>query len=381
VLRAVRYALLAVAALLLAAAGGAVLALRLSLPPPSNLRNVQFPFAVGEETGMPVVELFYATNRQPATVPGRFGDAPAPVLRYGRAHLRIPAGFRIDDAQIPELPRGVIDERRISVLSVEPLDEPTFFAAIRERLAAGAVAVNLAVQGIHNSFDSTLRQAAAFEVSLNQRQVTIAFAWPTSSSLLDYRTDEARVPAAAAAFASFLRAIEAQLGQARLDVIAHSLGCRVVCDAFGALIRDPAFKDSDPELANVVFAAPDVARRHFDALVEIAAALARRVTVYVARNDGVLVFASLLDGDPSAGDEAAKEIARTFRAEAAELSHIQVVDATFVNASQSRHSYYYQSRAVFDDIADLLRHDLPAERRHLRSHDAAGRSNYWVIPP
>jgi esterase/lipase superfamily enzyme len=377
----VRRTVLATVALLIAAAGGAWLALRFSDPPAGNLRDVQFPYAVGEETGMPVVEIFYVTNRQPATAPGQFGDAPAPILRYGRARLRIPAGFRIDDAQIPELPRGVIDERRISVLSVEPLDEPAFFAAIQERLAAGAVAVNLAVQGIHNSFDSTLRQAAAFEVSLNQRQVTIAFAWPTSSSLLDYGTDEARVPAAAAAFASFLRATEAKLGQARLDVIAHSLGCRVVCDAFGMLIRDPAFTDSDPELANLVFAAPDVARRHFDALVEIAAVLARRVTVYVARNDGVLVFASLLDGDPSAGDEAAKEITGIFHAEAAELPHIQVIDATFVNASQSRHSYYYQSRAVFDDIADLLRHDLPAERRHLRRHAGADSSNYWVIPP
>lgn len=359
-----------------------MLALRLSGPPLSNLRDVQFPYAVGEEADMPVVEVFYVTNRQPADAPDRFGDTPAPSMRYGRARLRIPARFRIENDQTPDLPRGAIDERRVSVLSVEPLEEPAFFAAIRERLAAGAAAVNLIVHGIHNSFDSTLRQAAAFEVSLNQRQVTIAFAWPTSANLLSYRADEARVPPSAAAFTGFLRTLEPRLRPARLDVIAHSLGCRVVCDAFATLCRDPALKDSAPEIANVVFAAPDVARGHFDALVETAAVLARRVTVYVARNDGVLVLASFLDGAPRAGDnDTAKEIARLFRADAAELPHIEIVDATFVNAGLSRHSYYYQSRGVFDDVANLLRQDLPAERRHLRRHEAADRSNYWVISP
>jgi hypothetical protein len=160
-LRVGRRALLATAILALAAAGGALLALRLSGPPPSDLRDIQFPYAVGEEEGMPVVEIFYATNRLPTEAAGCFGESPAPALSYGRARLRIPAGFRIEDDQPPDIPRGAIDEHRISVVSVEPLDEPVFFEAIQTRLTAGAAAANLVVQGIRNSFDSALRQAAA----------------------------------------------------------------------------------------------------------------------------------------------------------------------------------------------------------------------------
>jgi hypothetical protein len=60
---------------------------------------------------------------------------------------------------------------------------------------------------------------------------------------------------------------------------------------------------------------------------------------------------------------------------------VEIVDATFVNNAHNSHGYFYQNRAAFADLQNLLRNDLPACQRQLLRHERAKHANYWIIPP
>jgi hypothetical protein len=66
---------------------------------------------------------------------------------------------------------------------------------------------------------------------------------------------------------------------------------------------------------------------------------------------------------------------------AGDNSRVEIVDATFVNNARISHRYFYQSRAVFSDLYNLLRNNLPARERQLLQHQRAREANYWIIPP
>jgi esterase/lipase superfamily enzyme len=354
-------------------------------PPVFDLSEIEFPRALRESENMPVVEVLFATNRKPdeGQSAGVFGNESDTTIHYGRAEVRIPATHTIADVQQPETQRVLIDERRATVEKVEVLTEPEFRALLAQRMAGQEQdGATLFVHGMNNSFDSALRQAGALQFGLNLRQPMIVFAWPTQPALsIDgYRRSQAQVEGAAAALDKFLEPYR----QSRFDLLAHSLGCKVVCRAFDRLMNNELWSKTETELPNVILAAPDVDPNDFTkAFLSDAEALADRTTIYVARNDSALVMSDILNGVPRLGGAVRPETAVTELVDmtAGDNSRVEIVDATFVNSARTSHGYFYQSRPVFSDLHNLLRNDLPASERQLLRHEKARDANYWIIPP
>ena len=107
--------------LLITAVAGFGVSEALQRPPTFHLSGIEFPYALRQNHGMPVVEVLFVTNRKP--VPGRndgiFGNEQDDTLHYGRAEVRIPARHTISDTQDPDIPRGLIDEAHATLLKVE----------------------------------------------------------------------------------------------------------------------------------------------------------------------------------------------------------------------------------------------------------------------
>ena len=384
--RRLRNVLLLLGALGLAAYLGAKANAFLTDPPIPDLSDIKFFLPWKEEAKMPVVEVFFVTSRR--EVPerkGEFQNEAGDALAYGVAQIRMPANLRIGDMQDPDIPRKKLDNRRAVIDDVTVLSPEEF----RRRLAARigpTRTFDLWIHGIDHSFDSALRQAGTLAFNLDMPQPAVVFAWPTSPGLLPkiYGQDKSRVSEAARQLAAFLDAMKEHLDPRSMNIIAHSLGCKVVCEAFDILIKEPAWNDKETEVANIVLAAPDVARADFDkTFVTDMAKVANMVTVYVARNDGVLALSSMLNGRDRAGEfnEDEFKLKDLIVPDASQAPHIQVVDATFVNNYLTVHSGFYQSRATFTDLQSLLRHGLPAQERHLLQHEQAGRANYWILRP
>lgn len=370
------------------AAAGYGVALFLRVPPAFDLSQIEFPRAVREEQGMPVVQVFFATNRAllPGSVPPAFTDGCAKEMVYGVAGVRIPETYTVVDVQRPDTPRGEIDPERARILEIQTMGEAEFSKRLRGAAAAGAGVERplLFVHGIQNSLDSALRQAGTLAFSLNLPQPMVCFGWPTDPSLsaAAYRRSQEQVADASLALAEF---VESQL-PTRFDILAHSLGCKVVCKAMEALSGEAG--EGVPEgaapIGNVVLAAPDVDRGDFQgAFAAPVSSSSGRATVYVARNDSALVLSSFLNGGARAGSglDPMAVVEGIYDEDAGDAARVEIVDATFVNSALTSHGYFYQSRAALADLHNLLRNDLPACQRQLLRHERAKHSNYWVIPP
>lgn len=368
---------------LLAAVAGFFASEYLHRPPAFDLRAIEYRGALRESGDMPVLEVFFATNRNPCgenNAPD-FGSDLHDTLHFGRAEIRIPSAFRIGDTQRPDLPRATTDEDYATVEKVEMLSESGFRALLAERMAGQEYAgARIFVPGLNHSFDSGLRQAAALQFGLNLHQPMILFSWPAqpSISLDGYRRSEDNVDASALALEKLLE----PYGESRIDLLAHSLGCRVVCRAFRGLMSNDLWSRAEPSLPNVVLAAPDVDAADFtQAFLNEVQTLAGRTTVYVARNDGVLIISDYLHDSLRLGDNATSQTAVEAALTAGNNSRVEIIDASFVNNDFTSHSYFYQNRAVFADLYNLLRNDVPAHQRQLLRHEKAREANYWVIPP
>jgi esterase/lipase superfamily enzyme len=377
--------LLSLSTLLLAVTAGFFLNDFMQRPPSFDLREIEFPRALRERDDMPVIEVLFASNRRPLETGNnpQFADEPDGQLHYGRAEVRIPANYTIGDVQRPEMSRGSTDEERATVEKVEIMTEPEFRALVAKRMAGqehdGAT---LFVHGMNHSFDSAVRQAGALQFALNLRQPMILFSWPTQPaiSVSGYRRSQEQITGAAESLEKFLEPYR----QSRFDLLAHSLGCKVVCRTFDHLMNNDLWKTAEDKLPNVILAAPDVDPEDFShAFLGKLDALADRTTVYIARNDHALVMSDFLNSRPRLGAAITPEIAvrELVNMSAGDNSRVEIIDATFVNNERTSHGYFYQSRPVFSDLHNLLRNDLPASERQLLRHEKATEANYWIIPP
>ena len=133
---------------------------------------------------MPVVEVFFATNRSALPDGAEFSGDPSDSLNYGIAEVRIPESFRMTDVQRPEIPRGTPDSKYASILAVRPLTAEEFHTILHARLAAtNSARATLFVHGIQNSFDSAVRQAGTLAFGLNLPQPMVLFSWATDHGL------------------------------------------------------------------------------------------------------------------------------------------------------------------------------------------------------
>lgn len=356
-------------------------------PPAFDLRAIAYPLAVREDAEMPVVEVLFVTNRQALggdAGDAKFADLAGEGITYGRAEVRIPANYTQGDTQRPEIPRRQIDEERATVQSVTTLPREEFERLLSARMAGHeADGATVFVHGMNHSFDSSVRAAGALSFSLNLDQPMILFAWPSQPELSasGYRRSAESVGASGAALAEFLAPHRAS----KFDILSHSMGCRVVCKAFDALMGRGDWSSSAKELPNVIFAAPDVDSADFgQKFLGQVQALTGRATVYVARNDKALVMSSVLNGAGRAGTsfiDPSAPVASLLDLSAGDAATVEIVDATFVNSLATSHGYFYQSRANFADLYNLLRNNLPARQRQLLRHQQAPQANYWILPP
>ena len=355
----------------------------MATPPRFDLSQIAFSHSLREEQNMPVVEVFFVTNR--TALPGglEFSEESSETLTYGIAEVRIPENFRLTDVQRPEVLRRNSDSLYACILAVRPLSAEAFHQALHERLkATNSSRATLFVHGIQNTFDSAVRQAGTLAFSLNLPQPMVAFSWATDQGLAPaaYARCREQVPAAAKALTEFLL----QEGPNDFDILAHSLGCKVVCAALAQSDQDASPTPAVDPLPNVILVAPDVGEEDFGAVfLTPGGAAARHTTVYVARNDKALVFSTLLNGTPRAGSSISPvtDVEALFDEDAGDSSRVEIVDATFVNNAHTSHGYFYQNRAALADLQTLLRYDIPASKRQLLRHEKAKHANYWIIPP
>ena len=236
------------------------------------------------------------------------------------------------------------------------LIERISIATLAELLSdSNADDVLIYVHGFNNSFESAVLRAAQMQYDLEFDGRMIAFSWPSMNSVNEYETDAAHAAQSVAALVKLLRSlIEQQRSGAStgsLNVLAHSMGSRILMEALYELHQSGAIQSGETPFDQIVLAAPDLGAARFNNLSGFAALSARQTTYYYCTTDAALGVSRKLNSyEPVGLYPLFMPGLRTINADG--------VDTTFLN-----HGYFASSPQVLLDLQLMFEQGLEPDDR------------------
>ncbi|WP_165474775.1 alpha/beta hydrolase [Legionella nagasakiensis] len=276
------------------------------------------------------------------------------------------------------------------LLQDKNLDESNFFRQLRQSVAnSQSKLVVLWIHGYANSFNSTASVLARGAYDLNTEATYLFFSWPSKNRWFAYDDDANAEKQSAPFLAKFLNQLKKEVPNGKLVIIAHSLGTRLVCDAFDKLYTQANWRDSDAEIQNIILIAPDINEDDFNhQFKNQMLAMVKKLTVYVASDDGALLISHLKYGTKPLGlpvqfneETQLEETQALLVLMDKGLGNLDIIDATYIIKPSFFSHSYYRSRAIISDIYWLLNHEAPTEKRQLFRNKLRKNLNYWVLPP
>jgi esterase/lipase superfamily enzyme len=318
-----------------------------------------------------VQEVFFATDRQRAPGDGPFtsGRAPDGELTFGRCEVSIPHNHELGSLESPSLVRLELrydPTKHVALLTTAVMSRQELFTSLAERLQPDSANAMIFVHGYNVSFDNAVRRTAQLAYDLQYEGPAIAYSWPSQGELLDYAVDGNNAEWAQPHFEAFVRALAERFEPKRTNVIAHSMGNRLVTRSLANLAQTGL-----GPIGTVVLAAPDIDR---DVFLQLALALkagARNVVLYASSHDRALQVSKRIHGYPRAGD-CGRDIVV--------FDGIQTIDVSLLSADFTGHGYFGNNISVMADLYYLLKGQQP-RRFRLRSQTAAGGGSYWRFVP
>ena len=277
----------------------------------------RIPYTV--EGNYRVIDLFYATDRQPRTAGDgsvSFGNEIADKTSYQKMNVKIDAGLTIGKM----LPEHLKKHSIIGLQEAVPLDDAAFMKQLSEAVKASPHnSLLVVVFGYKDGYEETAIKAAYFAYLLDVNTPVLLFDWPGDQdvSINGYKKANSLAKASGPQLGELLAKISREIKPAKLWVKASSLGCQVVCSAFEHMYKYDDMADADYEIAHVILAAPDVGSEEFEAeFKNELAALAEKVTVYVSSNDTALLMSGFINMDKRLGRQKVREYEQTEEAKA-----------------------------------------------------------------
>lgn len=155
-------------------------------------------------------------------------------------------------------------------------------------------------------------------------------------------------------------------------LVAHSMGTRVLSNSIANVMSERP--DLKKRFREIILAAPDIDAGVF--INDLAPKLieaSRNTTLYAASDDRALQTSREVHGGfPRAGDAGDNLII---------LKGIDSIDATGVDASLLRHSYFVEAKSILKDIRELIGLSKPARERSyliLKKRNSDGREFFTV---
>jgi esterase/lipase superfamily enzyme len=250
-------------------------------------------------------------------------------------------------------------------------DEAAWAAELK---ATGRDQAFIYVHGFDTTFDQAARRAAQlaydldFDLEKDFRGVPMLFSWPSRGGVGAYGADYDASFESIGAFNRFLDLVKHQAGIRRVHVIAHSMGNRVVAEAFYARGQRP-----ERIIDQLVLAAPDVwASRFKNRFLRTLPQLASRVTLYVSDRDRALVASSRIREDEPRAGQVAGGLLEASRG----VDRFDAINASTLSTDFLGHSYYASQGSMLGDIYCLLK-GAPVTGRPLLAQAGAA----WQFRP
>ena len=297
--------------------------------------------SAGTLSRKPIVAI--VTDREPdASKPLGFGNHWDEQVRCATAVVTVPSqgsGWVNAAPPVPQHCTNALSPDEITAL-IDATKAPT-----------ACHSVLLYVHGYNTTFRSALLRAGQMAADTDWPCAMAAFSWGSEGQFDRYAADIERSGYSLPLLIRFLESL--QQTKTQTNIIAHSMGNRVVLSALGELAY--TCSAHGPIVGELILAAPDVNAEanndDFDRLLTKALPCAHRVTIYASRDDMALMMSqSIHGGIPRAGLDPANDM--TY---ATGRDNVDIVDATDAPGDPVGHGYFVSSYEMLDDIMLTLR--------------------------
>jgi esterase/lipase superfamily enzyme len=299
--------------------------------------------------------------------------SPDGSLSYGTCIVTIPREHVIGSLEepLPGLPEDAT--KHVMLYSVDPGSDTEFY-----RLARDAVSYSdrtdtfVFIHGFNTTFQDAARRTAQIAYDLKFEGAAIFYSWPSQGKASRYLVDETNATWTVPHLETFLKELRVRSGAAKVHIIAHSMGARILAQALRDLGSD---RPARVRFNQIVLAAADIDRATF---IELAGAIngtGDRITLYASSRDRALKLSRGIHGYTRAGESGT---AMTI------VPGMDTVDATSVYTdffSDLLSHSYFTGRTVLADLFLLLKYDLPPRSRFAVFPRTIGKSGYWEFHP
>ncbi|MEL6757351.1 MAG: alpha/beta hydrolase, partial [Pseudomonadota bacterium] len=334
------------------------------------------------------IRVWYGTNRklmmdeaqltsETADVDSALGEDGG-ALRLGRADVWLPKLVENGGSRgIGETPHAKgsapRDQERwadyVFLTRITTTGKETFTSTLQDAVYSdGTDAVLLFVHGFNVEFDEALVRTAQLSNDLSRDDkfkvgVPVLYSWPSAGalSLEDYRGDRDRSLGAAPYLEEFLDLLTEDLDVERINIIAHSMGNRVLTQALEDYARDYLDRHNRDDLEfRILLVAADVERDIFDAANGVFDNLDANVTIYTSDTDRALHVSTIVN------EEGRKRLGDTDknRPYIRQSQNYQTIDATAVATELFGigHNYYSDNPTILWDMMCTIGETRPQDR-------------------
>jgi esterase/lipase superfamily enzyme len=329
------------------------------------------------EEGLPsdrTHRVWYGTERSP-THPrdpaSGYGAMAGASLNLGSCLVFVPKAHQVGSLGSSWVMRTLLgrSDDRLNLTLITPLVRQAFLDSIAADLARrrGLRSALVYVHGFNVSFEEAACRAAQIGCDLCVDGITAFYSWASAGTLRAYLHDEESVRMAVDPFLEFLSTLQEVHGLERIDILAHSMGNRLLAAAIERL----AGSKRSTAIGHLVLASPDMTRSEFNSLFPFYSSVATaRMTLYSCSQDKALAVSTKLHNYLRLG------------AEPPIFAHagLDTVSASRLPLDLWGHGFVASARAVIADLKQLLwRGAVPASRNLIAVPDPET-AEYWILP-
>jgi esterase/lipase superfamily enzyme len=317
------------------------------------------------------VSVFYGTDRRAtgSQVPTNFFGAELGDLQFGTCAVSIPFDHRVGTLETPYFRYFENPEKHIVLLSVTPKGQAQFLSELRTQVQISPKSTAFVfIHGFNVSFEDACRRTGQLAYDLKFPGAPIMWSWPSNGSTAAYLSDETKVEWTTPHLSTFLTLVKEQSGAQKLHLIAHSMGSRAMVRALAKIAADLQSRD-EPLFSQIVLTAPDIDATLFRQLVAIITKTSTRTTLYASSTDEAMRASRLVHGDLPRAGEAGPYLLH--------IDGVDTVDASGVDTSFIKHSYFADKASVVSDLYDLFLTLKPPDERFFLEEIKQNGLRHW----
>ncbi|MFD0797185.1 alpha/beta hydrolase [Maribacter chungangensis] len=295
-------------------------------------------------------------------------------LKYGIVEVSIPHDHRIGELETPSIWRFEFTEdpsKHIMLHNIKLLNKEKFFSKLSKDIQSSKKKRTfLFIHGFNTSFSEAAKRTAQISYDLKFDGKPVFYSWPSQASTFRYGKDEENIAWSRRNIKTFLNDYLSDSGAEEIYLVAHSMGNRGLTRAMIDVLNDkPELKS---KIKEIILAAPDIDAKVFknEIAPQMVSLSANPITLYVSEDDLALKASEMLHGNPRAGDAGEGIVI---------LNGVETIDASGVDTSFLRHSYFADTNSIISDIFDIIESGKRALKRTRLSNVELENQIYWKV--